>query len=118
MQRDLFSSIIFRNYLFLKKKEVFMKTLSRLLITIIVCLTLAVIPAYANDMKPGKGTTVQPARATWNTGFFQEAMARRGLEELGYKLQKDERFKLYLTNTLEMEELQQTALPVMSSLAE
>ena len=40
------------------------------------------------------------------------------LEELGYKLQKDERFKLYLTNTLEMEELEQTALPGMSSLAE
>ncbi len=40
------------------------------------------------------------------------------LEEMGYKLQKDERFKLYLTNTLEMEELEQTALPGMSSLAD
>ena len=40
------------------------------------------------------------------------------LEELGYRLQKDDRFKLYLTNTLEMEELEQTALPGMSSLAE
>ena len=40
------------------------------------------------------------------------------LEELGYKLQKDERFKLYLTNTLEMEELEQSLLPGMSSLAE
>ncbi|MCJ7515178.1 MAG: N-6 DNA methylase [Dehalococcoidia bacterium] len=40
------------------------------------------------------------------------------LEELGYKLKRDERFKLYLTNTLEMEELEQTALPGMSSLAE
>lgn len=40
------------------------------------------------------------------------------LEELGYKLQKDERFKLYLTNTLEMEELERTSLPGMSSLAE
>lgn len=40
------------------------------------------------------------------------------LEELGYKLQKDDRFKLYLTNTLEMEELEQTSLPGMSSLAE
>src|SRR3989304_559543 len=30
------------------------------------------------------------------------------LEELGYKLQEDDRFKLYLTNTLEMEELAQT----------
>lgn len=40
------------------------------------------------------------------------------LEELGYKLQKDERFKFYLTNTLEMEELEQTSLPGMFSLAE
>jgi len=40
------------------------------------------------------------------------------LEELGYKLPEDERFKFYLTNTLEMEELEQTALPGMSSLAE
>ncbi len=40
------------------------------------------------------------------------------LEELGYKLQKDDRFKLYLTNTLEMEELDQTELPGMASLSE
>jgi len=40
------------------------------------------------------------------------------LEELGYKLRKDDRFKLYLTNTLEMEELAQTELPGMISLSE
>ncbi len=40
------------------------------------------------------------------------------LEELGYKLQEDDRFKLYLTNTLEMEELAQTDLPGMASLSE
>lgn len=40
------------------------------------------------------------------------------LEELGYKLQKDDRFKLYLTNTLDMEELEQTSLPGMASLSE
>lgn len=40
------------------------------------------------------------------------------LEELGYKLQKDDRFKLYLTNTLEMEELAQSELPGMASLSE
>jgi hypothetical protein len=40
------------------------------------------------------------------------------LEELGYKLQKDDRFKLYLTNTLELEELAQSNLPGMSSLSE
>jgi len=40
----------------------------------------------ADEMKPGKGVTVQPARATWNTGFFQEALVRRGLGELGFKV--------------------------------
>jgi predicted helicase len=40
------------------------------------------------------------------------------LEELGYRLRKDDRFKLYLTNTLEMEELAQTELPGMVSLSE
>jgi len=40
------------------------------------------------------------------------------LEELGYELGDDERFKLYLTNTLELKELAQTNLPGMSSLSE
>src|SRR4030066_75156 len=40
------------------------------------------------------------------------------LEELGYRLHEDDRFKLYLTNTLEMEELAQTDLPGMVSLSE
>lgn len=40
------------------------------------------------------------------------------LDELGYKLQDDDRFKLYLTNTLEMKELEQTRLPGMQALSE
>jgi len=40
------------------------------------------------------------------------------LEELGYKLREEDRFKLYLTNTLEMEELPETKLPGMASLSE
>ena len=40
------------------------------------------------------------------------------LEELGHKLSGDERFQFYLTNTLEMEELDQTSLPGMASLSE
>lgn len=40
------------------------------------------------------------------------------LEELGYRLRAEDRFKLYLTNTLEMEELAQTELPGMASLSE
>lgn len=40
------------------------------------------------------------------------------LEELGYRLEKNDRVKLYLTNTLEMEELPETKLPGMASLSE
>ncbi|MCD6352653.1 MAG: N-6 DNA methylase, partial [Proteobacteria bacterium] len=40
------------------------------------------------------------------------------LEELGYRLRKDDRFKLYLTNTLEMDVIGQTDLPGMASLSE
>ncbi|MCR4434140.1 MAG: N-6 DNA methylase [Caldiserica bacterium] len=40
------------------------------------------------------------------------------LEELGYKLHEDDRFHLYLTNTLEMEELDQTKVPGIASLSE
>ncbi len=40
------------------------------------------------------------------------------LEELGHQLTDNERFKFYLTNTLEMEELAQTNLPVVRSLAQ
>ncbi|MCG2716932.1 MAG: N-6 DNA methylase [Candidatus Marinimicrobia bacterium] len=39
-------------------------------------------------------------------------------EELGYKMADDKRFKLYLTNTLEMEEIKQVNIPVISSLTE
>ncbi|MFO7891518.1 MAG: type ISP restriction/modification enzyme, partial [bacterium] len=40
------------------------------------------------------------------------------IDEMGYKLADDERFKLYLTNTLEMEEIKQIAIPGISSLSE
>jgi len=39
-------------------------------------------------------------------------------EELGYQMTDEERFKLYLTNTLEMEEIQQITIPGLSSLSE
>ncbi len=40
------------------------------------------------------------------------------LDELDYRLADDERFNLFLTNTLEMEEIEQIAIPVISSLSE
>jgi predicted helicase len=40
------------------------------------------------------------------------------LEELGYTMKEDERFKLYLTNTLDMEDLAQTQIPGLESLSD
>lgn len=40
------------------------------------------------------------------------------LESLGYKMTEHERFKLYLTNTLEMDEIEQISIPGVSSLSE
>ena len=65
-----------------------MKFSTKILITLLICLSLAVSNVQATDQKPGAGTTVRPARATWNSGFFQEALVRRGLEEMGYKAKK------------------------------
>ena len=60
----------------------------RTILMSLVLFLLAVPAAHALNMKPGKGVTLKPARATWNTGFFQEALVRRGLEELGYKVKR------------------------------
>jgi len=40
------------------------------------------------------------------------------LEELGYQMEDDERMKYYLTNTLDMKELEETKFPGMSSLSQ
>ncbi len=53
------------------------------------------LPAIAAE-QPGKGVKVQPARATWNTGYFQEALVRTGLKELGFNVKKPKE----LTNPL------------------
>jgi len=45
-------------------------------------------PAFADHHKPGMGVEVNPGRATWNTGYFQEALVRTGLKELGYEVNK------------------------------
>ncbi len=50
----------------------------------LTAMTLTGAAVAKADAQPGKGVIVKPARATWNTGFFQEALVRRGLEALGY----------------------------------
>jgi glycine betaine/proline transport system substrate-binding protein len=52
----------------------------------LISLVMVAPQVMAGHHMPGKGVEVQPARATWNTGFFQEALVRRGLEALGYKV--------------------------------
>lgn len=37
---------------------------------------------------PGEGTKVQPARCTWDTGYFHETLVRKALAELGYEVQE------------------------------
>lgn len=60
--------------------------MKRILLTLLL-LSLA-LPVMADSQLPGKGVRVHPARATWNTGYFQEAIVRKGLEQLGYKVDK------------------------------
>ncbi|WP_274424481.1 glycine betaine/L-proline ABC transporter substrate-binding protein ProX [Chelativorans sp. YIM 93263] len=43
-------------------------------------------PAIAQD-QPGEGTTVQMARATWDTGWFHAEIYKQLLEELGYTVE-------------------------------
>ena len=37
-------------------------------------------------MMPGSGVVIKPARATWDTGYFSEALYSRALEALGYEV--------------------------------
>lgn len=65
-----------------------MMQLKRIMLLTIAVALMVVPETWASADKPGKGVTLKPARATWNTGFFQEALVRKGLEELGYKVKK------------------------------
>lgn len=47
-------------------------------------LSLAACSSDEGSGLPGDGVSVQPARATWDTGYFNEALYSRGLEDLGY----------------------------------
>jgi len=48
---------------------------------------LSLPAAIAETEQPGEGTTVRPARATWDTGWFQAEIYNRALEELGYEVE-------------------------------
>ena len=63
----------------------------KVLVVSLLALTLMAGVALAADM-PGKGKTVQPARATWTTGFFLAAAYSRALEDLGYDVKEVKEF--------------------------
>jgi len=65
-----------------------MRALKSLLFVLIVAAMVLPSQLWAESDKPGEGITVKPARATWNTGFFQEALVRQGLTELGFIVKK------------------------------
>lgn len=65
-----------------------MSIVKKVLLVLLVSIMVTVSTAWASADKPGEGVVVKPARATWNTGFFQEAIVKKGLEALGYDVKK------------------------------
>ena len=63
-----------------------MKSFFQVLFMLCISVSLVIIapPVMAAHHMPGDGITVKPARATWITGFFQEALVRRGFDTLVY----------------------------------
>ncbi|MGH6900836.1 MAG: glycine betaine/L-proline ABC transporter substrate-binding protein ProX [Geminicoccaceae bacterium] len=55
--------------------------------TVALCALLLPLSA-AQAAEPGEGKTVQPARATWDTGWFPTAIYMQALEELGYQVEE------------------------------
>ncbi len=63
--------------------------MNRFISLIIAAIVIALsVPCWASESLPGEGVRVRPARATWNTGYFQEVLVRMGLKELGYEVEK------------------------------
>jgi len=58
------------------------------LIVFLISLVFLSLPALAYNQLPGKGKVARPARATWNTGYFQEALIGRALTTLGYEVKR------------------------------
>jgi glycine betaine/proline transport system substrate-binding protein len=65
-------------------------------IVLLLLMLAMALPAFADYEKPGQGVKVQPARAVWNTGYFQEAIVRAGLKELGYNVKKPKELQVAL----------------------
>ena len=68
------------------EKEVIREVIVEVPVEIIVEKEL-IAAEHGNIALPGIGVRVWPARATWNTGYFQEALYSLALEQLGYDVQ-------------------------------
>lgn len=64
----------------------FTKRIGLAVLVMAACMMLFSGTTMAQDL-PGKGKTIQPAAATWTTGFFLEALYSRACEELGYNVE-------------------------------
>jgi glycine betaine/proline transport system substrate-binding protein len=62
------------------------KTLSILGTGLVGSLLIACSGGSGGETVDPSGVLVQPARADWSTGYFQEALYSRGLEALGYEV--------------------------------
>ena len=63
------------------KRKKFLRMTNWMLILPLILMMILVSSASAENFMPGKGVTVQPARATWTTGFFLEAIYSGALEQ-------------------------------------
>ena len=54
----------------------------------LLLLLLAMGMTACQFQEPKSKLKARPGRATWNTGYFQEALVRRGLVELGYEVEQ------------------------------
>ncbi len=61
-------------------------TLTGLTASALLAVGMALPTAQAKDL-PGTGKTVKPARATWDTGWFQTEIYIKAIEKLGYNVQ-------------------------------
>ena len=73
-----------------KEVQLDLKNLSRYLrgLCVAFAAALALGAGSSQAAEPGEGVTVKPARATWDTGWFQTEVYIKALEALGYDVRR------------------------------
>lgn len=70
----------------MQEKKSILKQLPFIILYSSLLLLLWSIPCMAYKNMPGEGITVKPARASWTSGFFLEALYSQAMEGLGYNV--------------------------------